>query len=167
MRVVVMGISGVGKTTIGSLLADRLGVPFQDADDLHPPANRAKMTAGSPLDDRDREPWLEIVGRYLAGNPAGAVVACSALRRRYRDTLRRFDPGVTFVHLAAETGLIEERMRQRTGHFMPASLLASQTATLEPLEEDEHGLVVDARLPPETILARIAAASDAAGARPA
>lgn len=155
--VVVMGVSGAGKTTVGRLLAEQLAVPFQDADDLHPAVNRAKMTAGLPLHDEDRWPWLETVGRTLAAHPAGLVLACSALRRRYRDILRRFDPAVTFVHLAAEAGLIERRLRERTGHFMPASLLASQTATLEPLEADERGLVMDAGLAPSVLLDRVSA----------
>lgn len=143
--VVVMGVSGSGKSTIGAALAQRLRVPFADADDLHPPRNIAKMTAGEPLDDDDRHPWLEEVGRWLADHPDGGVMSCSALKRRYRDQLRgHTPPGVlAFVHLEAGPDLIRRRQASRPGHFMPGSLLASQFDTLEPLGPDERGFVVD------------------------
>lgn len=145
---VVMGVSGSGKSTVGAALAQRLRVPFEDADDLHPRANIAKMAAGQPLDDADRHPWLEVIGEWLAvhggsGEGAGGVMSCSALKRSYRDQLRAHAPDVVFVHLAGSHDVIAERQASRPGHFMPASLLASQFATLEPLEPDEAGVVVD------------------------
>jgi gluconokinase len=140
---VVMGVSGSGKSTVGAALAQRLRVPFADADDFHPPANITKMSAGEALDDHDRYPWLEAVGRWLAEHPEGGVMSCSALKRTYRDQLRRHARGVSFVHLDGSPEVIARRQAGRPGHFMPASLLASQFATLEPLQPDEHGLVLD------------------------
>jgi gluconokinase len=140
--IVVMGVSGSGKSTVGSALAQRLGVPFLDADALHPPANVAKMTAGEPLDDDDRYPWLENVGGWLAGHPAG-VVSCSALKRKYRDQLRSHCPRVEFLHLDGSPEMIGRRLAARSGHFMPAALLRSQFETLEPLDVDESGVTVD------------------------
>jgi gluconokinase len=140
--IVVMGVSGSGKSTVGSALAQRLRVPFLDADALHPPANVAKMTAGEPLDDDDRYPWLENVGGWLAGHPAG-VVSCSALKRKYRDQLRAHCPRVKFLHLNGSPETIGRRLAARSGHFMPAALLLSQLDTLEPLEADESGMTVD------------------------
>ena len=141
---VVMGVSGSGKSTVGAALAQRLAVPFADADDFHPPANIAKMTAGQPLDDDDRHPWLEAIGSWLAGHVAGGgVMSCSALKRRYRDQLRRHAPAITFVHLAGDRAVIARRQASRPGHFMPASLLDSQFATLEPLDADERGVAID------------------------
>lgn len=150
--IVVMGVSGSGKSTIGAALAQRLRLPFADADDFHPPANVAKMTAGRALDDRDREPWLEAIGTWLADHPAGGVMSCSALRRTYRDRLRAHCAAAVFVHLDGSPEVITRRQATRPGHFMPASLLASQFATLEPLEEDESGLVVDVDLPVDQIV---------------
>jgi gluconokinase len=141
--IVVMGVSGSGKSTVGAAFAQRIGVPFADADDLHPPANIAKMTAGHPLDDDDRYPWLETIGEWLAEHGDGGVMSCSALKRKYRDQLRRHCPEVTFVYLIGSPEVIARRQASRPGHFMPASLLASQFATLEPLEPDEHGITVD------------------------
>jgi gluconokinase len=138
-----MGVSGSGKSTVGSALAQRLRVPFLDADTLHPPANIAKMTAGEPLNDDDRYPWLEKVGEWLAGHRTGGVVSCSALKRKYRDQLRAHCPRVEFLHLSGSTELINRRMSTRTGHFMPAALLRSQFDTLEPLGADERGVTVD------------------------
>ena len=140
---VVMGVSGSGKSTVGAAIAQRLRVPFADADDFHPPANIAKMTSGQALDDDDRGPWLEAIGEWLAGHPAGGVMSCSALKRKYRDQLRHHAPGVEFLHLEGSPEVIGRRQASRPGHFMPASLLASQFATLEPLEPDEHGEVID------------------------
>ncbi|MGB0102470.1 MAG: gluconokinase [Nocardioides sp.] len=140
---VVMGVSGSGKTTVGSALARRLRVPFVDADDLHPHENVAKMTAGEPLDDEDRFPWLEVVGGWLAAHPGGGVVSCSALKRSYRDQLRGHAPGLRFLQLDGSPEVIARRQAGRVGHFMPVSLLASQLATLEPLQPDEAGAVVD------------------------
>ena len=143
--IVVMGVSGSGKSTVGAALAQRLRVPFADADDFHPPANIAKMTAGQPLDDDDRYPWLEAIGQWLAERCAsgGGVMSCSALKRRYRDQLRRHCASVEFLHLSGTPDVISKRQASRPGHFMPASLLASQFATLEPLEPDERGVVID------------------------
>jgi gluconokinase len=141
--IVVMGVSGSGKSTVGAVLAERLDVPFADADELHPEANVAKMSRGEPLDDHDRHPWLEIVGRWLADHPDGGVMSCSALKRKYRDQLRHHAPGTEFLLLTGDPDLIARRQADRPGHFMPASLLSSQLATLEPLAPDEHGVVVD------------------------
>lgn len=150
--VVVMGVSGSGKSTVGAALAARLGVPFVDADALHPPANVAKMTAGQPLDDDDRYPWLEKVGEWLADHRDGAVASCSALKRKYRDQLRAHCPDVEFVHLSGSAELIGGRLAARTGHFMPAALLRSQLDTLEPLGPDEAGITVDAGCDLEAIV---------------
>jgi gluconokinase len=141
--IVVMGVSGSGKSTVGAALAQRLRVPFGDGDDLHPPANVAKMTAGQPLDDDDRYPWLEAIGEWLADHHDGGVMSCSALKRKYRDQLRRHCADVEFLHLSGSPEVIGKRQASRPGHFMPASLLQSQFATLEPLEPDEHGIVID------------------------
>lgn len=141
--VVVMGVSGSGKSTVGAALAQRLRVPFADADDFHPPANIAKMTAGRPLDDADRYPWLEAIGEWLAAHPDGGVMSCSALKLRYRDQLRRHCPTVEFLHLSGAPDVIGRRQASRPGHFMPATLLASQFATLEPLTAGERGVTID------------------------
>jgi UDP-N-acetyl-2-amino-2-deoxyglucuronate dehydrogenase len=142
--VIVMGVSGSGKSTVGELLAQDAGVPFVDGDDLHPEAARRKMAEGHALDDDDRRPWLERVGRELAGLPdGGPVVACSALKRSYRDVLRAAAPDAVFVHLAGDHDLLAERLDGREGHFMPSSLLASQLRALEPLGDDEQGITLD------------------------
>lgn len=141
--IVVMGVSGSGKSTVGAALAQRLRVPFADADDFHPAANIAKMTAGHPLDDDDRRPWLDSIGRWLAGHADGGVMSCSALKHTYRDQLRGHCPGVEFLHLVGTPEVIGRRQASRPGHFMPASLLASQFETLEPLTPDEHGVAID------------------------
>lgn len=141
--IVVMGVSGSGKSTVGAALAQRLRVPFADADDFHPEANIAKMTAGHALDDDDRRPWLDSIGEWLAAHADGGVMSCSALKRSYRDQLREHCPDVDFLHLAGTPEVIGRRQASRPGHFMPASLLASQFETLEPLEADEHGVDVN------------------------
>ncbi|HYJ54558.1 MAG TPA: gluconokinase [Mycobacterium sp.] len=142
--IVVMGVSGSGKSTVGAALAQRLHVPFADADDFHPEANVAKMTAGQALNDDDRYPWLEAIGDWLADHCGeGGVMSCSALKRAYRDQLRKHCPQVHFLHLSGSPEVIGHRQASRPGHFMPASLLASQFDTLEPLEADEHGVVID------------------------
>lgn len=141
--IVVMGVSGSGKSTVGAALAQRLRVPFADADDFHPPANIAKMTAGHALDDDDRYPWLEAIGEWLAEHSAGGVMSCSALKRTYRDQLRRHCTDVRFLHLSGTQDVIARRQASRPGHFMPAALLASQFETLEPLDADEHGISID------------------------
>lgn len=139
--VVVMGVSGSGKTSVGAALADALGLSFVDADALHPAANVAKMAAGIPLDDDDRAPWLDAVGRVLAAGPV--VVACSALKRAYRDRLRAAAPDLQLVFLDGGRELLAMRMVGRPDHFMPASLLDSQLATLERPSSDEHPMTVD------------------------
>ncbi|MFE5604083.1 gluconokinase [Streptomyces coelicoflavus] len=155
--VVVMGVAGTGKTTIGPLLAARLGVPYAEGDDFHPPANIAKMTAGTPLTDEDRWPWLDAIGGWAHGRAGlGGVVSSSALKRSYRDRLRAAAPGVVFVHLTGSRELIEDRMSHREGHFMPTALLDSQFATLQPLQPDEAGVAVDVAGTPEEITARAA-----------
>ncbi|MER6163838.1 gluconokinase [Streptomyces violaceorubidus] len=153
--VVVMGVAGTGKTTIGPLLAARLGVPYAEGDDFHPPANIAKMTAGTPLTDEDRWPWLDAIGGWAHGRAGlGGVVSSSALKRSYRDRLRAAAPGVVFVHLTGSRELIEDRMSHRQGHFMPTALLDSQFATLQPLQPDEAGVAVDVAGTPEEITGR-------------
>ncbi|MFV2118888.1 gluconokinase [Streptomyces sp. Act-28] len=153
--VVVMGVAGTGKTTIGPLVAERLGVPYAEGDDFHPAANVAKMSAGVPLDDADRGPWLDAIGRW-AGERAGlgGVVSSSALKRSYRDRLRAAAPGAVFLHLTGDRALIEARRTARRGHFMPTALLDSQFATLQPLGDDEAGVAVDVSGPPEEITDR-------------
>ena len=140
---VVMGVSGSGKSTVGAALAQRLRVPFEDADDLHPSANIAKMSRGEALDDHDRYPWLALVGEWLAVHEDGGVMSCSALKRKYRDQIRGLAPNVRFLLLYGTPEVIAARQAARPGHFMPASLLSSQFATLEPLEPDEDGIVLD------------------------
>lgn len=139
---VVAGVSGSGKSTVARALAARTGWAFAEGDDLHPEANRRKMAAGIPLDDADRQPWLERVAGWIGDRERAGesgIVTCSALRRRYRDLLRDGHPSVRFALLRADTDVLGARLRARTGHFMPASLLDSQLATLEPLDADEPG----------------------------
>ena len=152
-----MGVSGSGKTTIAGRLAAHLLYEFADGDDFHPPRNVAKMARGEPLTDADREPWLQTLGTWIAKQHEGGratVLACSALKRRYRDTLRTAAPPrhVVFVHLDAPRAALLERMQHRTGHYMPPALLDSQLATLEPLAADEHGIVLDATATPDTLV---------------
>ncbi|MFJ8441822.1 gluconokinase [Kitasatospora griseola] len=159
--IVVMGVSGVGKTTVARLLAHRLGLPYAEADDFHPAANIAKMSAGTPLDDNDREPWLRALGAWLGERAAagtGGVVTCSALKRSYRDILRDACPEAFFLHLTGSHELVGDRIAHRTGHFMPPSLLDSQYATLEPLRADECGTVLDVGADPDTLVDRAVAA---------
>lgn len=151
--VVVMGVSGSGKTTVGQALADRLGLEYADADSFHSEVSVAKMASGRPLDDDDRAPWLESVGLWLAQHSDdGAVVGCSALRRRYRDVLRDAAPSVVFLHLSGDPAVLTERVTNRPGHFMPASLMTSQLTTLEPLEADERGIVLDLSAPVDDLV---------------
>jgi gluconokinase len=140
---VVMGVTGTGKSTVAGILAGRLGWDLEEGDDLHPEANVAKMRAGQPRTDADRGPWLDRVGAWIrshtrSGTPG--VITCSSLKRSYRDRLR--GPGVVFVHLAGTREEIQARLERRLHHFMPASLLESQLRTLEPLEPDERGVVI-------------------------
>jgi gluconokinase len=151
--VVVMGVAGAGKTTVGRALADDLGLAYADADDFHPQANVAKMAAGRPLEDADRLPWLRAVGSWLAEHPAGGVVSCSALRRTYRDLLREQAPGAFFLHLSGDPAVATARVAARTDHFMPASLVDSQFALLEPLAPEEAGCVADLAAPVGDVVA--------------
>ncbi|WP_394154978.1 gluconokinase [Loktanella salsilacus] len=151
--IIVMGVSGCGKSHIGAALAQRLGLGFLDGDSLHPAANIAKMAQGIPLDDDDRAPWLDAVGRALG--TGAEVIACSALKRRYRDRIRAAAPGVVFVHLDGARDVLARRVSQRPGHFMPPALLDSQLATLEPLAADETAVVVNLDQTPEQIIAAI------------
>jgi beta-N-acetylhexosaminidase len=154
-RIVVMGVSGCGKTTIGALVAHELGVPFIDGDSLHPVENVAKMAAGIPLTDGDRWPWLATVGTELATAGAGGLVlACSALRRSYRDAIRDKAPDAVFLHLHGSKDVLGARLEGRSGHFMPAALFDSQLATLEPLDADEAGFVIDISAPVDHIVTR-------------
>jgi gluconokinase len=148
LRVVVMGVSGCGKSSVGEGLATALGIPYRDGDDLHPAANVEKMRAGVPLTDEDRWPWLDRVAQVLASE-APVIVGCSALRRAYRDRLRAGAGGpVQFVHLAGSRDLIAARMAARKGHYMPPSLLDSQFAALEPPGPDEaHTIDIDRPVP--------------------
>lgn len=165
-RVVVMGVSGCGKTTIGDLVARELGVPFLDGDSLHPVENVAKMAAGTPLTDEDRWPWLATVGAELAkAGDGGLVLACSALRRSYRDAIREQAPDTVFLHLHGTKEVLGSRLEGRSGHFMPTTLLDSQLATLEPLEADEAGFVVDIAVPVDVVVA--SALADITSAVPA
>jgi len=141
MRVVVMGVTGCGKTSVGTALASLLGYEFADADDFHPPANVAAMAQGIPLTDDDRWPWLDAVGAWMESRE-NVVVACSALRRTYRDRLRAAAGSAVFLHLTAPQSIIEARVRQRTiseGHFAGVELVATQYKVLEPLGFDEPG----------------------------
>jgi beta-N-acetylhexosaminidase len=154
VRVIVMGVSGCGKTTIGDLVARELGVPFLDGDSLHPVENVAKMAAGTPLTDEDRWPWLATVGAELANaGDGGMVLACSALRRSYRDAIREQAPDTIFLHLHGGKEVLRARTEGRSGHFMPPALLESQLATLEPLAADEAGVVVDIAAPVQQVVA--------------
>lgn len=152
--VVVMGVSGSGKSTVGRLLAERLGVPYAEGDDFHPPANVAKMSSGQPLTDEDRWPWLRLLADWIrAHGGSGGMITCSALKRKYRDVLCSAGTPVWFVHLAGEQAVIAARLAARSGHFMPAALLDSQLADLEPLKPDEPGMVLDIGASPEEIVA--------------
>ncbi|MEH6819428.1 MAG: gluconokinase [Dietzia psychralcaliphila] len=166
-HIVVMGVSGAGKSTVARAIAERLDAPFVDADDLHPPANRRKLGAGEPLTDDDRSPWLAAVRDQLrerdrmapeSTSDHGVVIACSALRRAYRDVLRDVDRAVFFVELGADPELLADRLAARRGHFASHRILESQLATLEPLDPDENGIAYSSSLPVEQIVDRVLAA---------
>ncbi|MER6780560.1 MULTISPECIES: gluconokinase [unclassified Streptomyces] len=169
MIVVVLGVAGAGKTTVGRALAEGLEVPFLEGDDLHPAANIAKMTAGRPLDDADRAPWLRTLSdriRQSSRSGRRLVVSCSALKRAYREELRAAAPGVWCLYLALDRDTARARVSRRTGHFMPLRLVDSQFEILEPLDPDEPGATVDAAGDPEATLARARRAVAGFGAGP-
>lgn len=154
-HVVVMGVSGSGKTTVALGISAATGIVFAEADDFHSTASVTKMRAGIPLDDDDRWPWLHRLADWMAeqaAQGASTVIACSALKRAYRDVLADGPPSLDFVHLEGSPEVIRERMARRAGHYMPPSLLDSQLATLEPLEDDESGLELDVALPPDRLV---------------
>ncbi|GAA4947402.1 gluconokinase [Streptomonospora halophila] len=156
---VVMGVSGTGKSTVAEPLAQRLDLPFAEADDFHPAANVAKMSAGTALTDEDRQPWLESLAAWIAehdGRGESTLMACSALKRSYRDVLRAAASDVRFLHLDGSIELIAARLRERKGHFMPETLLRSQKSTLEPLADDEPGATLDIAPPVEEVVERAA-----------
>ncbi|MBB4066632.1 gluconokinase [Gellertiella hungarica] len=156
MKYVIMGVSGSGKSSVGEALSAAMDVPYADGDDLHPAENIARMSAGIPLTDEDRWPWLRAVGEALRAHAGDMIIGCSALKRRYRDCIRQAagEP-VTFIHLDGPRGLIEARMQDRRGHFMPASLLDSQFAALERPDADEDAVTVSIDQPVEGIVADI------------
>jgi gluconokinase len=160
-HVVVMGISGSGKTTIATRLAEQLDWTFAEADDFHPTANITKMSSGTPLTDEDRWPWLRRLADWIGEHEGAgrcAVVTCSALKRSYRDLLRDGHPSVWFAHVTADRELIRERLEHRSGHYMPSSLLDSQLATLEPLGDDEPGASVSGAGTPDVVVDELLAA---------
>ena len=156
LRIVVMGVSGCGKSTVGAALARALGLRFVEGDALHPPRNVALMAAGTPLTDEDRRDWLQAVAATLADAQAdGAVVSCSALRRSYRDLLRAHAPDLKLVHLRGEPALLAQRLQARKGHYMPPALLQSQFDTLEAPGADESVYTADVELPPSQLVAQL------------
>ncbi len=160
VRYVVMGVSGAGKTAVGERFADALKLPFVEGDALHPPENIARMSAGIPLTDDDRRGWLQTIATRLRDareRDEGLVVACSALKRRYRDLLREADPAVRFIYLAGARSLLGERLSHRTGHFMPSALLDSQFEALEAPGADEGAWTVDISAPIDTIVLQLLA----------
>jgi len=165
--IIVMGVSGSGKSTIGALLAERLGWPFADADGFHPAANVAKMAAGQPLTDEDRWPWLDAIAAHIGaarttGQPV--VVACSALRRAYRERLRAGHGDLIFLHLAGAPAVIAERQAARQGHFMPPSLMASQFATLEDPAAEADAVTVSVQASPHEVVGNILSSLSERGA---
>jgi gluconokinase len=166
--IVVMGVSGSGKTSVGEKMAESLGLPFGDADSFHPKANIDKMSSGIALTDEDRWPWLDAIGAALRDAPKGMVVTCSALKRIYRERLNKATGRpVIFIFLDGPQAVIAKRMGGRRGHFMPASLLDSQFATLEPPAPDELAVRISVEPPVETVVANALAALPAAEARAA
>lgn len=164
MIIVVMGIAGSGKTTVGGLLAERLGIPFVEGDDHHPPENIAKMAAGIALDDDDRRPWLEALAAAItdwAGRGESVVLSCSALRQSHRALLAGANRDVHFVHLDGDAALLRRRLECRRGHFMPASVFDGQMATLERPKGEANVLTVDVGHPPAEIVETIVEALEA------
>jgi gluconokinase len=161
LTVVVMGVSGCGKTTVAQELAARLGWEYAEGDDFHPATNVEKMRAGIPLTDEDRAPWLHDLAEWIGEHERAGrsvVVTCSALKRSYRDLLRDGHPSVWFAHVSADAELLRKRLEQRKNHYMPASLLDSQLATLEPLQPDEAGATVTSAGSPNAVVDEVLAA---------
>jgi gluconokinase len=156
MKIVVMGVTGCGKTTVGIALAEALGIEFIDSDDLHSESNKKKMSSGTPLTDSDREPWLQEVSKALQSHES-VVVACSALKKSYRSTILAGAPTTKFVHLSGSQELIFARLSERSHHFMPIGLLDSQFETLEHLDETECGKVFDINEPIDEIVREVVA----------
>ncbi|THK33801.1 gluconokinase [Ensifer sp. MPMI2T] len=157
-RMVLMDVAGCGKSSVGAALATRLGAVYRDGDDLHPAENIAKMSKGIPLEDEDRWPWLTRVGEALAAGSGPRIIGCSALKRAYRQHIERTAGApVTFIYLAGTVEVIEKRMKERQGHFMPPALLASQFAALEPPEPDENAISVDIDQPLDAVVEAIVA----------
>jgi gluconokinase len=158
LAIVVMGVSGCGKSTVGRQLAQRLQATFLDADDFHPPTNVERMRAGIALTDAERAPWLDALAARLAAAGAAdeaVVLACSALKRSYRDALRRGAPALTLVHLTGSPAMLAERITARPGHYMPPTLLPSQLATLEPPGTDERAIKLDVAQPTGDLVAAL------------
>jgi carbohydrate kinase (thermoresistant glucokinase family) len=156
MKIVLMGVTGCGKTTVGIALAKTLGIEFIDSDDLHSESNKKKMSSGTPLTDSDREPWLQEVSKALQSHES-VVVACSALKKSYRSTILAGAPTTKFVHLSGSQELIFARLSERSHHFMPIGLLDSQFETLEHLDETECGKVFDINEPIDEIVREVVA----------
>jgi carbohydrate kinase (thermoresistant glucokinase family) len=154
MKLVVMGVSGCGKSSVGELLAQKIGAVFIDGDDLHPASNKEKMSSGIPLNDDDRLPWLQSVGKTLQGQE-NIVVACSALKKSYRDKILAQAPTTRFIHLHGSKELLLGRLGYRTSHFMPLSLLDSQLQTLEMMDSSEPGKVFDVAKPVGEIIEEV------------
>ena len=166
--VVVMGVCGSGKTSVGEQLGARLGVPFRDADEFHPPANIAKMSSGVPLDDNDRWPWLDAIGAAIRDTTGGVVIACSALKRVYRERIKMAaGRPVTFVYLEGSRAILAARLGGRRGHFMPPSLLDSQLAILEPPGPDEGAITVSVELPLDGVVEAVLTELNFAPGQPA
>lgn len=156
---IIMGVSGCGKSTVGKMLAEELGSTFTDGDDLHPASSKEKMAAGHPLNDADREPWLATIGGALSRSSKSgipAIIACSALKRSYRDLLRAHEPATLFIHLRGAADLIQNRLDERSHEFMPSTLLDSQLNALEAIEADETAIEVDVSQSPKDIVALVA-----------
>jgi gluconokinase len=159
--IVVMGVSGSGKSTVADGLVQRLGWEFAEGDEFHPAANVEKMRSGHALDDDDRWPWLRSLADWIGAHEragTSAVVTCSALKRSYRDLLRDGHPSVWFAHVEADADLLRQRMESRAGHYMPASLLESQLATLQPLAADEPGASISGAGRPDEVVDALLAA---------
>jgi carbohydrate kinase (thermoresistant glucokinase family) len=154
MKLVVMGVSGCGKSSVGELLAQKIGAVFIDGDDLHPASNKEKMSSGVPLNDDDRWPWLDAVGTSLE-NTENIVVACSALKKIYRDRILAQAPATRFIHLHGSKELLLSRLGNRTSHFMPSTLLDSQLQTLEMMDSSEPGKVFDISKPVEVLVEEV------------